>query len=139
MYTLFQNGGNTKVSFYIYVNKPSLPRLYLQNSKKIFKTTFHDCTFDILFLCLQVKTRLNWLIRSLTNIARQLSVSDLLLCKCLEAKRCGRHGCFKRRASGNLVHACQIDLLCLKPLIASEKRLNNSEPTDNLHAKSICA
>ena len=49
------------------------------------------------------------------------------------------HGCFKRRASGNLVHACQIDFLCLKPLIASEKRLNNSEPTDNLHAKSICA
>ena len=27
--------------------------------KKKFKTTFHDCTFDILFLCLQVKTRLN--------------------------------------------------------------------------------
>ena len=76
-----------QLSLYIYVNKPSLPRLHLQNSKEILKTTFHDCTFHVLFLCLQVKTRINWLIRRLTNIARQFSVSDLLLCNAILERR----------------------------------------------------
>ena len=37
-----------QLSFYTYVDKPSLPRLHLENSKEILKTTFDSMTADIL-------------------------------------------------------------------------------------------
>ena len=50
----------------------------------------------------------------LSNFLPQAAIHLKLKCKSLLIP--WGHGCFKTPASGNLVHACQIDIFNLKPL-----------------------